>query len=201
MHPHIKRLIAFVKYVVESCRSTFPYLFPVVAVLCLPFIINPNSIDVLKSRLTVLLTRPSYCSQIPECKLKVLQSLDDPTMVLTKFSTFDLIYVRPFFVDQMDQIVINSFNSSVVKFFISQLLRLGGKSFYNDDLFWQYWKECSHLTVAIFHSMAFSFTLSITVTKLWFFFCVALASSLTESWIHIFDILELVFRTTPHSVF
>lgn len=201
MHPQIRRLIKAFVYIVASWDMMLAYLFPLAAMLCLMAVFNPSSLEEVKSKLTVFLAKPEHCRQSPYCRRKIQESLDDPDMILTGFPTFDLIYLRPYFVDHIDKIVVYVFNCSATKFLLSPILKLGGKSFHNEDLFWQYWRECSQLTAAALHSMIIGLVLGFTVSKSMLYFLLGLGTSFIESYVYVFDMIEMVLVTTSNSIF
>lgn len=145
-------------------------------VVCLPMYLTPAGFETFKRRATILLAMPKSCGQNLLCRDTVARSLQDPHMSVTEFAGAGMLYVRPFVAAKAEHAILGLLNSWPVRACIAWAR---GAASAPDAEFWRAWTEAMHMSIAIAHSVMFRVVLSLTVSKVWVFFVLALASSLS----------------------
>lgn len=145
------------------------------AVVCLPIYLTPAGFETFKRRATIMLAMPKICGQNLLCRDTVARSLQDPHMSVTEFAGAGMLYVRPLVAAKAEHAILWLLNSWPVRACITWARGASAP----DAEFWRAWTEAMHMSIAMAHSVLFRIVLSLTVSKVWVYFVLALASSLS----------------------
>ncbi|KAK6200420.1 uncharacterized protein RJT21DRAFT_43996 [Scheffersomyces amazonensis] len=185
--------------IIENIKFIIYVILPIVsAIIVVPYILNPFTIEEFKVNFKVILLSQPFCQVRPEDCSKLLDpNYGDPRYLKKKtFEKFELIYVRNYLVEYWDNFILSLVRFHPLRSFIMKLIGIIDRPLENSEQFWKEMDESTEVVLAVVNSMIFATIQGIIVSRMWVFFIFGAIITITESWGNVIDLLTTVLRST-----
>lgn len=181
------------KIFLENLQFACLFIVPLyVIVFIVPFVVNPDTIDQFKINFKVVLLSKPFCEvKIEECQKLLNPDYGDPSLLFkTSFPDYDLVYIRHYSIDYLDNMLITLVDKSFLRALILMI-----KKPVNPGEWWSKVLQSLRVVVAISNAMVFHAIKGVLVSKMWVFFVFGAITTIYESWATLLQTLSGVLRS------
>ncbi|CUM51263.1 uncharacterized protein AC631_02487 [Debaryomyces fabryi] len=181
------------KIFLENLQFACLFIIPLyVIVFTVPFVVNPDTIDQFKINFKVVLLSKPFCEvKSEECHKLLDPEYGDPSLLLkTSFPEYELVYIRHYWIDYFDRMLI----TLVDKSFFRPLILIINKPA-DPSEWWSKVLESLRVVMAIGNAMIFHAIKGVLVSKMWVFFIFGAITTIYDSWASLLQTLSSVLRS------
>lgn len=179
--------------VIDNLRFAVVFIVPLLLMIVVfPLILNPDTVENFQINFKIVLLSKPFCEvKYSECKKLLHPDYGDPLLLKkTAFKDYDLIYIRHFIIDYIDNFVLRIIDIPGVK---GTLIMLNNPE--NPVEWWPKVREAFHVLLAIGNSMLFHTIRGLLMSKMWVFFIFGTITTMYESWSSLLTSVSLVLRS------
>ena len=181
------------KIILENLQFACLFIIPLyLFVFTVPLVVNPDTIDLFKTNFKVVLLSKPFCEvKTEECQKLLDPEYGNPSLLLkTSFLDYELIYIRHYSIDFLDNVLITLIDKS----FIRPLILIIHKPA-NPVEWWSKVLESLRVIMAIGNAMIFHAVKGVLVSKMWVFFIFGAITTIYDSWASLIQTLSGVLRS------
>ena len=181
------------KIFLENLQFACLFIIPLyLIVFTVPLVVNPDTIDQFKINFKVVLLSKPFCEvKSEECQKLLDPEYGNPSLLLkTSFLDYELVYIRHYSIDYLDNILITLVDKS---FFRPLILMINKPT--NPAEWWSKVLESLRVVMAIGNAMIFHAIKGVLVSKMWVFFIFGAITTIYDSWASLIQTLSGVLRS------
>lgn len=182
------------KVLLDNLKFACLFIAPLYLIIfTIPLIVNPDTIEQFKTNFKVIVLSKPFCEvKHEECRKLLDPEYGDPSVLLkTSFPDYELIYIRHYTVDFLDNLLIRLVDTSVIR---SILLMI--KKPLNPSEWWSKVLLSLRVIMAISNAMMFHAIRGVLVSKMWVFFIFGSITTIYDSWASLIQSISWVLRSS-----